>query len=58
MQDGEFGFLNIAFKCVLNIYVNKNKRKDKERRRKPPGEKASHSHNLYLIWEDDCWVGE
>jgi hypothetical protein len=42
----------------LYVYANKNKIKGKERWRKPPGEKASHSHSLYLIWEDDCRVGE
>jgi hypothetical protein len=50
--------LYIAFKNVSSVYVNKNKRKGKERWRKPLGVKASHSHSQYLIWEDDCRVGE
>jgi hypothetical protein len=58
MQNGEVGFLYIAFQNVSNVYVNKNKIKGKERWGKPLGVKASHSHSQYLIWEDDCRVGE
>jgi hypothetical protein len=36
----------------------KIKEKAKRDGENPQGVKASHSHSLYLIWEDDCRVGE